>query len=116
MNSAVRAMFQNELILPVSFSIIALFMDKLPIIYIGIGDVMGSNNNRFELLLRGYVGSVAVGNYQSAKSLFVTRQMYGGFFYTTNAYFLALDTITTMYTIRMCNDASACCFASDNVM
>ena len=49
----------------------------------------------------------AVGNYQSAKSLSVTRQMYGGFLYTTNAYFLALDTegsITTMYIIRVCND------------
>ena len=79
----------------------------LPIIYIGIGDVVGGNNNRFELLLRGYAGSVAVGNYQSAKSLSVTRQMYGGFLYTTNAYFLALGTegyITTMYTIRVCND------------
>ena len=54
MSSTLGTMFQNELILAVGFSTIALFMAQLSglsIIYIGIGDVVGGNNNRFELLL-----------------------------------------------------------------
>ena len=68
--------------------------------------MVGGNNNRFELLLRGYAGSVVVGNYQSAKSLLFIRCM-EGFSTLLMHIFLALDTegsITTMYTIRVCND------------
>ena len=54
--NTVGAMFQNELILPVGFSAIALFVAKLS----GCG---GWEQQQFELLLQGSAGSVAVDNY-----------------------------------------------------
>ena len=87
---------------------VALFtapVSEMPTFFFGFGE--DSTNDRFRLFQRGFAGSTVTGNYQSPTSLSVTRQIYGGFVYSSNAYFLALDTegaSTTMYIIRVCND------------
>ena len=85
---------------------IALFtasLSGMPTLFIGF-----SSSDKFQLLQQGFSagGSLTV-SYESESNTAVTRQMYGGFVYGSNAYFLALDTeegTTTMYIIRVCND------------
>ena len=77
----------------------------MPTFFYGFGE--DSTNNRFRLLQRGFAGSTVTADYLSPTSSTITRQIYGGFVYGSNAYFLALDTegaLTTMYIIRVCND------------
>ena len=88
---------------------IALFtapLSGMTTLFYGVGeDLTGSD--RFRLRQRGFAGSTVTRNFQSSLSSSITRQIYGGFVYGSNAYFLALDTegaSTTMYIIRVCND------------
>ena len=73
--------------------------------FFGFGE--DATNDRFRLFQRGFASSTVTEDYQSPSSTSVTRQIYGGFVYSSNAYFLALDTegaSKTMYIIRVCND------------
>ena len=87
---------------------IALFTAQLsgmPTIFTGAGEDL--TNDRFRLRQLGFAGSIVLANFPSIPSSSVTRQIYGGFVYGSNAYFLALDTegaSTTMYIFRVCND------------
>ena len=87
---------------------IALFtapVSGMPTLFYGVGEDT-TGNDRFRLRLQGFAGSTIIEDY-SISSRSITRQMYGGFVYGSNAYFLALDTegaLKTMYIIRVCND------------
>ena len=87
---------------------IALFtapLSVIPTFFFGFGE--DSTNDRFRLRQQGLAGSTITVDYSSPTSTSVTRQIYGGFVYGSNAYFLALDTegvSTTMYIIRVCTD------------
>ena len=101
---------ENENLFPAGITSIALFTAPtagLPTIYIGSGDVSGSTR-RFDLVQRGFAGSTLFDYFESSSSATLTRRMYGGFLYSTSAYFLALDSESvlppTMYIIRVCND------------
>ena len=101
--------FGNENLLIAGLNNIALFtapLSEMPTFLIGFGEDLTSND-RFRLRQLGFAGSTVLANFQSTPSTSVTRQIYGGFVYGSNAYFLALDTegtSTTMYIIRVCND------------
>ena len=104
--STVTSTFLNENISPEDITAIALFTAS-PTVYFGYRDIAGGGNGRFELQQRGFAGSMVTVEFRSAASSSINRQMYGGFVYGSNAYFLALDTegaLTTMYIIRVCND------------
>ena len=104
--STVTSTFLNENIFPEDFTAIALFTAS-PTVYFGYRSSAAGGSNRFELQQRGFAGSMVTVEFRSAASSSINRQMYGGFVYGSNAYFLALDTegaLTTMYIIRVCND------------
>ena len=105
MSSTVGAMFQNELILSVSFSAIVLLIAQLSGLLIIILYINWNWRCGGWLQVRRYVGSVAVGNYQSTKSWSVTHQMYiwivSLHYIYTKAYFLALDTEGFITTVHM---------------
>ena len=74
--------------------------------FIGFGD---SSTDRFRLLQLGFAGSTVTQVFQSATNSLITRVIYEGFVYGSNAYFLALDAqglppASLMYIIRVCND------------
>ena len=106
--NTVDSVIESQNFLPSGVTDIALFTSsslEMRTVYVGFRD-----GNRFELRQRGFAGNTYLKTYQSFASpneLTLTRQIYGGFVYGSNAYFLALDTTlisTTMYIIRACND------------
>ena len=102
--------FNSENFFPSGITVndIALFtapVSGMPTFFYGFGE--DATNDRFRLCQRGFAGSTVTVDYQSAASTSINRQIYGGFVYSSNAYFLVLDTegaSTTMYIIRVCND------------
>ena len=91
-------------------SSIALFtapLSGMQTFYVGSGETSGGNR-RFELLQRGFAGSSFSSDFTSDYSTEHSRQIYGGFHYSSNSYFLALDTDASpraeMFIIRVCND------------
>ena len=103
--NTVDSAIESQNFLPYGVTAIALFTSSsLRTVYVGFRD-----GNRFELRQRGFAGNTFLKTYQSFTILnqqTLTRQIYGGFVYGSNAYFLALDTNggKTMYIIRVCND------------
>ena len=101
--------FDNENNFIAGLNYIALFtspVSGMPTLFIGYGIILA---NRFRLLQREIAGSIVYRFFQSAANSFITRQMYGGFVYGSNAYFLALDIeggVASMYIIRVCNDGT----------
>ena len=101
--------FNNENFLSAGLNYIALFtapVSSMQTFFIGFGD---SSTDRFRLLQRGFAGSTVTQVFQSATNSLITRVIYEGFVYGSNAYFLALDAqglppASLMYIIRVCND------------
>ena len=108
LNITVGSTIESQYFLPSGVTDIALFTEsssEMRNVYIGFRD-----GSRFEIRQRGFAGNNILKTYQSLTSSIptLTREMYGGFVYGSNAYFLALDTqgllTATMYIIRVCND------------
>ena len=108
LNITVDSTIESQYFLPSGVTNIALFTEsssEIQTVYVGFRD-----GSRFELRQRGFAGNNILKTYQSLTSSIptLTREMYGGFVYGSNAYFLALDTqglpTATMYIIRVCND------------
>ena len=104
--NTVDSAIESQTFLPSGVTAIALFTSSsLRTVYVGFRD-----GNRFGLRQRGFAGNTFLRTYQSqsppSNTPSLTREMYGGFVYGSNAYFLALDTDggKTMYIIRVCND------------
>ena len=106
--NTVDSAIESQNFLPSGVTAIALFTSsslEMRTVYAGFRD-----GNRFGLRQRGFAGNMFLRTYQSqsppSNSPSLTREMYGGFVYGSNAYFLALDTNggKTMYIIRVCND------------
>ena len=108
LNITVDSTIESQYFLPSGVTNIALFTklsSEMRTVYVGFRD-----GSRFEIRQRGFAGNYLLKTYQSLTSSIptLTREMYGGFVYGSNAYFLALDTqglpTATMYIIRVCND------------
>ena len=98
----VDSAIESQNFLPSGVTAVGLFTASSLSVYVGFRD-----GSRFELRQRGFAGNTFTQDFESSSSTSITRQMYGGFLFGSNTYFLALDTegaLTTMYIIRVCND------------
>ena len=94
----------NDIYSPGSSANIALFtapISGMQTFYVGSID----RRRAYNLVQRGFAGStVSRGFVSNPAHIGINREIYGGFHYNNNSYFMALDSPIVMTIIRVCND------------